>query len=42
MNATLQEAEITPEEFLKVPDAGRFELVDGRLVERHMGPSRAS
>lgn len=27
----------TPEELLEMPDLGRFELVDGRLVERNMG-----
>ncbi len=28
---------VTPEEFLKMPDSVAFELVDGHLVERHMG-----
>ena len=27
----------TPEELLALPDQGRFELIDGQLVERHMG-----
>ena len=27
----------TPEQFLEVDDAHRFELIDGDLVERHMG-----
>ena len=27
----------TPEDLLKLPDAVKYELVDGRLVERHMG-----
>jgi Uma2 family endonuclease len=27
----------TPDELLALPDEGLFELVDGRLVERHMG-----
>ncbi len=29
--------QITPEELLELPDAINFELVDGQLVERHMG-----
>ena len=29
--------QVTPEEFLDMEEAGRYELVDGRLVERHMG-----
>ena len=28
---------VTPEDLLKMPDAVRFELVDGHLVERNMG-----
>jgi Uma2 family endonuclease len=31
------ETEITPEELLKLPDNVGYELVDGKLVERHMG-----
>ena len=27
----------TPEDLLTLPDYGRFELLDGHLVERHMG-----
>ena len=27
----------TPEDLLALPDAGRYELLDGHLVERHMG-----
>ena len=27
----------TPEEILTMPDGHRFDLVDGHLVERHMG-----
>ena len=27
----------TPEDFLKLDDAHRFELIDGELVERNMG-----
>ncbi|HZK80165.1 MAG TPA: Uma2 family endonuclease [Humisphaera sp.] len=30
-------ASLTPEELLSLPDAVGFELVDGKLVERHMG-----
>ncbi len=29
-------AEYTPEDLLKMPDANRFELIDGHLVERNM------
>src|SRR5688572_28858548 len=29
--------EVTPEELLTMPDAKRFELVDGKLVERKIG-----
>ncbi len=29
-------AAINPEDLLRMPDAGRFELIDGDLVERHM------
>jgi Uma2 family endonuclease len=28
---------VTPDELLALPDAVRYELVDGQLVERHMG-----
>jgi Uma2 family endonuclease len=31
------ETEITPEQLLKLPDNDAYELVDGKLVERHMG-----
>jgi hypothetical protein len=27
----------TPEDLLALPDYGRFELIDGQLVERKMG-----
>jgi len=27
----------TPEDLLTTPDSHRFDLVDGQLVERHMG-----
>src|SRR3954453_3802771 len=30
-------ATVTPEDLLTMPDAVNYELVDGRLVERHMG-----
>jgi len=30
-------AQFTPDELLAMPDAVNYELVDGRLVERHMG-----
>ncbi len=30
-------AKITPEELLEMPDSKRYELVDGKLVEREMG-----
>lgn len=29
--------EYTPEDLLRMPDGDRYELIDGRLVERHMG-----
>jgi Uma2 family endonuclease len=35
-------APITPEDFLHLSDAGLYELVDGRLVERHMGLESSS
>jgi Uma2 family endonuclease len=31
------EIRYTPEDLLELPDYGRFELIDGRLVERKMG-----
>jgi Uma2 family endonuclease len=37
MNAILQDSEVTPDDLLGMEDAGLYELVDGRLVERHMG-----
>ena len=33
--------QITPEQFLEMEEAGRYELIDGRLVERHMGEEAA-
>ena len=37
MTPFLQEREYTPEDLLGLPDGPRFELIDGRLVERAMG-----
>ena len=37
MNTILTEHIYTPEDLLTVPDADRYELVDGRLVESDMG-----
>ncbi len=34
---TTTEARTTPEELLAMPDGKSYELVDGQLVERHMG-----
>src|SRR6266545_6599715 len=35
---TNQEAgDVTPEDLLRMPDGGRYELVNGKLVERDMG-----
>ena len=33
---------VTPEEFLAMPDAVAFELVDGQLVERNLGAESSS
>lgn len=35
MNVELMQREYTPEDLLTMPDGKNFELVDGRLVERH-------
>jgi Uma2 family endonuclease len=35
--ATATEVRYTPEDLLAMPDGKAYELVDGRLVERHMG-----
>ncbi|HTU91265.1 MAG TPA: Uma2 family endonuclease [Gemmataceae bacterium] len=35
MNLDLMQREYTPEDLLALPDSKNFELVDGRLVERH-------
>jgi Uma2 family endonuclease len=35
MNVDLMQREYTPEDLLAMPDGKNFELVDGRLVERH-------
>src|SRR5256885_1015102 len=37
MSSTISETKLTPEDLLKLPDEMAFELVDGNLVERHMG-----
>jgi Uma2 family endonuclease len=37
MSAPTLERPITPDELLAMPDGDLYELVDGRLVERHMG-----
>lgn len=37
MNVLAHPPLLTPEEFEKLPDNSRFELVNGRLKERHMG-----
>ncbi len=34
---TISKTSITPDELLNMPDAVSYELVDGKLVERHMG-----
>lgn len=35
MNGNLMQREYTPEDLLAMPDGKNYELVDGRLVERH-------
>jgi Uma2 family endonuclease len=37
MSTTVSHTPFTPEDLLNLPDAVRYELVDGNLVERHMG-----
>lgn len=37
MNVELMQREYTPEDLLAMPGGENFELVNGRLVERHMG-----
>jgi Uma2 family endonuclease len=37
MNDSATKTEYTPEDLLAMPDGESYELVDGRLVERHMG-----
>src|SRR3954465_14021000 len=37
MHTTASEPLITPEDLLAMPDGDFYELVDGKLVERHMG-----
>jgi Uma2 family endonuclease len=37
MHSSVVSQRYTPEDLLAMPDGHRFDLVDGRLVERHMG-----
>jgi Uma2 family endonuclease len=37
MTTTVSNSIVTPEELLDLPDGVRYELVDGKLVERNMG-----
>ncbi|MGH7173235.1 MAG: Uma2 family endonuclease [Gemmataceae bacterium] len=37
MNVELMQREYTPDDLLAMPDGENFELVNGRLVERHLG-----
>jgi Uma2 family endonuclease len=37
MIATLEKVLLTPEDLLAMPDGDQYELVNGRLVERHVG-----
>lgn len=37
MSTVISHASITPEQLLQMPDADRYELVEGELVERKMG-----
>src|SRR5688500_1678314 len=37
----MKQARFTPEDLLRLPDAVSYELVDGKLVERHMGMGSA-
>ena len=37
MNGVATQTEYTPEDLLAMPDGSQYELVNGRLVERHMG-----
>lgn len=37
MNIITAKDTLTPEQFLRLPDADQYELVDGKLVERHRG-----
>jgi Uma2 family endonuclease len=41
MSTIVSKPGVTPDELLKMPDADRYELADGHLVEREMG-SRSS
>ncbi len=37
MSTITADATVTPEDLLQMPDSIQYELVDGQLVERHMG-----
>ena len=37
MTSVITSTLYTPEDLLRLPDYGRFELIDGQLVERNMG-----
>jgi len=37
MNQLLAPRQCTPDDLLLIPESHRFELIDGHLVERHMG-----
>ena len=37
MSLVAEKAEFTPEDLLAMPDASRYELIDGKLVERRVG-----
>jgi Uma2 family endonuclease len=37
MATAVTDTRYTPEDLLALPDAGRYELIDGQLVERNMG-----
>ena len=37
MATAVTDTRYTPEDLLTLPDTGRYELIDGQLVERNMG-----
>src|SRR4051794_4676794 len=37
MTTTISQPKLTPDDLLTMPDEAAYELVDGNLVERHMG-----